>query len=255
MILIFAIAGTSLLIALWMTTWVLSKPQGPQGMRDVALAIREGAEGFLATQYTSIAKYAVLTAIILFLLYLTRPPAHEEVSTLSMAILTAATFSTGAIMSGMAGYVGMFISVRANVRTAAAATRSYQEAIDVALRGGAVCGLLVVGFCVLGIATLFTLLRTIYPNLPTPVVASLLIGFGFGASLVAMFAQVCDALSPLHLDPSLGLTSALFVLNLSAFHFLHSWAVASTPRPPTSVPTSSARSRWASLRTILATRR
>ena len=254
MILIFAIAGTSLLIALWMTTWVLSKPQGPQGMRDVALAIREGAEGFLATQYTSIAKYAVLTAIILFLLYLTRPPAHEEVSTLSMAILTAATFSTGAIMSGMAGYVGMFISVRANVRTAAAATRSYQEAIDVALRGGAVCGLLVVGFCVLGIATLFTLLRTIYPNLPTPVVASLLIGFGFGASLVAMFAQVCDALSPLHLNPSLPPRSYSNALSL-AFHSLHSWAVASTPRPPTSVPTSSARSRWASLRTILATRR
>ena len=158
-------------------------------------------------------------------------------------------------MCGMAGYVGMFISVRANVRTAADATRSYQEAIDVALRGGAVCGLLVVGFCVLGIATLFTLLRTIYPNLPTPVVASLLIGFGFGASLVAMFAQVCDALSPLHPNPSISLTYALFVLNLSAFHSLHSWAVASTPRPPTSVPTLSARSRWASLRMILATRR
>lgn len=84
----------------------------------------------------------------------------------------------------------MFISVRANVRTAAAATRSYQEAIDVALRGGAVCGLLVVGLCVTGISVLFTILRGMFPELPAPLVASLLVGFGFGASLVALFAQL-----------------------------------------------------------------
>ena len=148
MLLIFLIAGGSMVLALWLTFWVLSKPEGPPAMREVSTAIREGAEGFLATQYSSIAKYALLAAIILFTLYLTRPPLHRDVSTLSMAILTAATFTTGAVMSAMAGYVGMFVSVRANVRTAAAATRSYQESIDVALRGGAVCGLLVVGLCV-----------------------------------------------------------------------------------------------------------
>ena len=93
-------------------------------------------------------------------------------------------------MSALAGYVGMFISVRANVRTAAAATRSYQEAIDVGLRGGAVCGLLVVGLCVGGISCLFTGLQIFFPNVPAAMAASLLVGFGFGASLVALFAQL-----------------------------------------------------------------
>ncbi len=158
--------------------------------REVADAIREEAEGFLRTQYSSIAKYAVVMAVVLFMLYLTKPPAHAEISTFSTALLTTATFSTGALMSAAAGYIGMYISVRANVRTAAAATRSYQEAIDVALRGGAVCGLLVVGLCVGGITTLFVLLRAMYPNLPVPTTASLLVGFGFGASLVALFAQL-----------------------------------------------------------------
>ena len=112
MIIIFALAGGSLVIAMWMTFWLMSRPQGPADMRSVADAIREGAEGFLATQYASIARYAVLAAGVLFALYLTRPPLHAEISTLSLAVLTSATFATGAFMSGLAGYVGMFVSVR-----------------------------------------------------------------------------------------------------------------------------------------------
>jgi Na+/H+-translocating membrane pyrophosphatase len=190
MLLIFLITGFSFVLALWMAGWVMSKPEGPLQMREVATAIREGAEGFLRTQYAAIARYAFFAACLLFVLYLTRPPIHEDVSTTTHAIIVSFTFSCGAICSALAGYVGMFVSVRANVRTAAAATRSYQEAIDVALRGGAVCGLLVVGLCVGGIASLFTTLQIVFPNLPAPIVASLLVGFGFGASLVALFAQL-----------------------------------------------------------------
>jgi len=173
-----------------MALWVISRPTGPPAMVVIADAIREGAEGFLATQYSSIGKYAVLAAVLLFLLYMTRPPMNAEISTTSMALITSATFSLGALLSGAAGYIGMFVSVRANVRTAAAATRSYQESIDVALRGGAVCGLLVVGLCVLGISSTFGILRMLLPTVPPLTIANLMVGFGFGASLVALFAQL-----------------------------------------------------------------
>ncbi len=107
-----------------------------------------------------------------------------------MALLTACTFVTGAVLSGVAGYVGMWMSVRANVRTAAAALDSYQLAIDVALRGGAVCGLLVVGLCVVGLSTLFLAVRYCFPDVPPAAAPNLIVGFGFGASLVALFAQL-----------------------------------------------------------------
>ena len=84
----------------------------------------------------------------------------------------------------------MWMSVRANVRTSAAALRSYQEAIEVSLRGGAVCGLLVVGLCVLGISTMFIVVRSAFPDVPTAALPNLIVGFGFGASLVALFAQL-----------------------------------------------------------------
>jgi len=158
--------------------------------RLVATAIREGAEGFLSTQYSTITRYVIVMAGMLFCLYLTRPPPHPTISTFTMACLMSSTFCTGAFMSGLAGYIGMWISVRANVRTAAAATRSYQESIDTALRGGAVCGLLVVGLCVFGLTTLFMLFRSMFPDTPSAFTPNLLVGFGFGASLVALFAQV-----------------------------------------------------------------
>ena len=190
MFIILLLVAGALVFTIWLTNWVLSKAEGPQAMRDVAAAIREGAEGFLATQYSAILMYALTSCVLLFLLYLTRPPPSDGISTFGMAACTAATFITGALMSAAAGYVGMWISVRANVRTAAAALRSYEEAINVALRGGAVCGLLVVGSCVFGLTSLFMTLRFVFPNLPAWFIPNLLVGFGFGASLVALFAQL-----------------------------------------------------------------
>ena len=192
MFLIFALAFIALVFTFVLAQWLLARDQGPADMRQIATYIREGAEGFLKTQYSTIARYAAMVAGLLFLLYLLRPNSGGAtgVSSASMAVIIAGTFSTGAFMSGVAGYVGMWISVRANVRTAAAATRSYQEAIDVGLRGGAVCGLLVVGLCVLGLTTLFVLLRATFPDMPAHLMPNLLVGFGFGASLVALFAQL-----------------------------------------------------------------
>jgi len=174
----------------WLARQTLARDAGPKEMTLVATAIREGAEGFLSTQYSSIARYVIVMAGMLFCLYLTRPPPHPTISTFTMACLMSSTFCAGAFMSGLAGYIGMWISVRANVRTAAAATRSYQESIDTALRGGAVCGLLVVGLCVFGLTTLCMLFRSLFPDTPSAFTPNLLVGFGFGASLVALFAQV-----------------------------------------------------------------
>eukprot|EP00301_Raphidiophrys_heterophryoidea_P020366 c5076_g1_i1.p1 GENE.c5076_g1_i1~~c5076_g1_i1.p1 ORF type:complete len:810 (+),score=244.87 c5076_g1_i1:352-2430(+) len=107
-----------------------------------------------------------------------------------MAMLVTGTFVFGALLSATAGYVGMWIAVRANVRTAAAAMRSYDASIKIALRSGAVCGLLVVGLCVFGIASIFVVHHVMFPQLPVALLPNCIVGFGFGASLVALFAQL-----------------------------------------------------------------
>ena len=136
MLSVFAISISMMLFTRWLALQVLAKSDGPVQMRSVASAIREGAEGFLAVQYGAIFRYAFVMAIVIFCLYLTKPTDLAGVSTKQMAILTTGTFCCGAFFSGVAGYVGMWMSVRANVRTAAAALTSYQDAIDVALRAG-----------------------------------------------------------------------------------------------------------------------
>ena len=187
MFIILLLVAGALVFTIWLTNWVLSKAEGPQAMRDVAAAIREGAEGFLATQYSAILMYA-LTSCVRFC-STSRGRRRRRHLDVGMAACTAATFITGALMSAAAGYA-VRDSVRANVRTAAAALRSYEEAINVALRGGAVCGLLVVGSCVFGLTSLFMTLRFVFRNLPAWFIPNLLVGFGFGASLVALFAQL-----------------------------------------------------------------
>ena len=122
MFLIFALAFIALVFTFVLAQWLLARDQGPADMRQIATYIREGAEGFLKTQYSTIARYAAMVAGLLFLLYLLGPNSGGAtgVSSASMAVIIAGTFSTGAFMSGVAGYVGRGISVRATVRTAAA---------------------------------------------------------------------------------------------------------------------------------------
>ncbi|CAJ1348880.1 unnamed protein product [Effrenium voratum] len=184
-----ALAG--LAFAGWLAAWVMAKDEGDEKMRAVSDAIREGAAGFLSTQYASIAKLAAIVLVGIFMMYLVREPPKNlpQVSSARLAVCVAVSFATGCVLSGIAGYVGMWVAVRSNVRVASAACRSFQEAITVGLRAGAFSGVLVVSMVLLGIIGLLFGVRLLVPaalhQLPF-----LLVGYGFGASFVALFAQL-----------------------------------------------------------------
>jgi K(+)-stimulated pyrophosphate-energized sodium pump len=180
--------------ALYLARDVLSRDKGPQAMQDVADTIREGADAFVKRQYTTIALLALVGAVIIgVVITLVETPDVADVRKLAGApigIMTAIAFLVGAACSMASGIIGMFVSVRSNVRTAAAARRSLVEAVQVAMRGGAVSGFLVVALSLLGVWGIFT----IYDNLIADVAVSdapfVIVGFGFGASFVALFAQL-----------------------------------------------------------------
>jgi K(+)-stimulated pyrophosphate-energized sodium pump len=171
----------ALLAAFILARVVLAGDTGSADMRVISDAIREGAEAFLSRQYRSIGIMAVVLAIIIFLGYYFSP------STRAVAVPTVISFLVGAICSGLAGFTGMYVSIRANIRTAAAARNSLNGALQSALRGGAVTGLVVVALALIGIGVLFLSFGGL--NNPQHVVYEL-VGFGFGASLVALFAQL-----------------------------------------------------------------
>ncbi|HEV2121729.1 MAG TPA: sodium/proton-translocating pyrophosphatase, partial [Chloroflexota bacterium] len=181
-------------VAAYLAWDVLRRDTGPQSMQAVADTIYEGAMAFLNRQYRTIAALAVIAAIgIAVLLGVIRTVQDGQFSQgIDIAWRTAVAFVFGAIASGLAGFIGMIIAVKANLRTAAAARSSLGDALTIALRGGAVSGLLVVALSLLGVYGLFELYGGIDARDPTglPVAPSLIVGFGFGASFVALFAQL-----------------------------------------------------------------
>ncbi|KAL3808547.1 hypothetical protein ACJIZ3_007457 [Penstemon smallii] len=198
-VLVFSICIISFLVSIYLYKWVLSKDEGPPEMAQISDAIRDGAEGFFRTQYGTISKMAVLLGLVIFSIYMFRSTnPHQEssgVGRATSAYITVVAFFLGALCSGIAGYVGMWVSVRANVRVSSAARRSAREALQIAVRAGGFSALVVVGMAVVGIAilyaTFYVLLEVDTPGaMKVTELPLLLVGYGFGASFVALFAQL-----------------------------------------------------------------
>jgi K(+)-stimulated pyrophosphate-energized sodium pump len=189
------IAGiAAVLFALYLARDVLARDKGPQAMQDVADTIREGADAFVKRQYSTIALLALVAAVLIGVVIAIVETADvadvRQLAGLPIGALTAFAFLVGAGCSMLSGIIGMTISVRSNVRTAAAARRSLVEAVQVAMRGGAVSGFLVVALSLLGVWGIFTVYEALFADITVAEAPFVIVGFGFGASFVALFAQL-----------------------------------------------------------------
>lgn len=175
------VAIIALVYAVGLIINVLLQDSGTQKMKDIAKSIQEGASAYLNRQSFTVMIFAVL--IFLILAYTIPKGDYNN------GLLLAVGFFVGALFSALAGYIGMSVSVRANVRTTQASATSLKKGLMVAFKGGAVTGLSVVGLALLGVAG-FYLVFTKFIGVPAGDAPNLLIGFGFGASLVSLFARV-----------------------------------------------------------------
>src|SRR6202022_638104 len=182
----------SLFVAWFLARWVLRRDTGTDAMREISNAIKEGAQAFLRRRSTTSGRMAVLLAAVIFVLYafVRSHQSFDPVPTaLKLAFWTTLSFVLGAACSVFAGYVGMWISIRTNIRTASAARTSLNGALRTALRGGGVSGLLVVSMSLLGVGGLYFLVSKL-TAVPPAQIPLLIVGYGFGASFVALFAQL-----------------------------------------------------------------
>ena len=160
-----ACAGLAIVYGGLVGAWVVKLPAGNERMQEIALAIQQGANAYMKRQYISV----LIVGVILF-----------GIIAVCLNMTTAIGFLIGALFSGLAGAIGMIVSVRANVRTAEAARHGLAKALDVAFKGGSVTGLLVVGLGLLGVAGFYMITKDV----------NALVGLGFGASLISVFARL-----------------------------------------------------------------
>jgi len=189
-LLVIAISCFSLLFAVYLARHVVQKDMGTARMQEISNAIKEGAEAFLSRQNRTIILFAAVLAILIFILYafVRAPSPADPVPPVELAFWTTLSFVLGALCSVIAGYIGMWVSIRANIRTASAVRSSLNDALRIAMRGGAVSGLFVVAMSLLGVGGLYALLNALGHD-PQKIPFTI-VGFAFGASFVALFAQL-----------------------------------------------------------------
>src|ERR1043166_9172963 len=190
--LIFGISIIGLLFALYLIRDVLRRDTGTERMREISNAIKQGAEAFLRRQNRTIAFLAVALACLIYILYafVRAHNEHDPASTGDLALWTTLSFIFGATCSVAAGYMGMWVAIRSNIRTASAARTSMNDALQTSLRGGAVSGFFVVALSLLGVAGLFSVVKALGVTEDITKIPLLIVGYGFGASFVALFAQL-----------------------------------------------------------------
>eukprot|EP01053_Blabericola_migrator_P007556 Blabericola_migrator_1__7555@NODE_385_length_9127_cov_126_586424_g308_i0_p1_GENE_NODE_385_length_9127_cov_126_586424_g308_i0NODE_385_length_9127_cov_126_586424_g308_i0_p1_ORF_typecomplete_len885_score149_57H_PPase/PF03030_16/2e255WTF/PF03303_13/0_11WTF/PF03303_13/0_18DUF5585/PF17823_1/0_24_NODE_385_length_9127_cov_126_586424_g308_i0422696 len=185
-----------IVFAFWLLTWIMAFDEGDSHAILIARAIREGAEGFYTTQNSYILRITLLIACMLFLSYALRSKEslpqeiQESIKPVTFGFLSAFTFTLGALCSAASGSAGVWVSVRCNSRVACAAHRSYNDALRLCFRGGAFSSIVNVAMAVGGLSFLLLCCHIMFPGVSVLKLPILLVGFGFGASLVALFAQL-----------------------------------------------------------------
>ncbi len=192
--LVLVLSVFALAVAVSLARWVLKQDNGTPEMRRVSDAIQEGAQAFLRRQYKTIGLLSIALAVLIYVLYAFFRRLHPDevaagLTPVKLALTTTFSFLFGALCSGVAGVIGMYVAVRANIRTASAARSSLNRALQIALRGGAVSGLFVVAMSLLGVGGLYAVIQSLH-LVPITKIPLVIVGYGFGASFVALFAQL-----------------------------------------------------------------